>query len=239
MPCSFPEPALSQHVFFSSRTWRRLTMSITDMRGADLRGYRTADREEVGTNKSKLLAATAVILGLVAVGAYAYTSHSLLPSAPVKQQAAAVSQPVAMTPPSQPSTSQPELAMPAPQAVPAPDVKASAPQTFAPQTLVKVHPTLKSEPAKRKPHVKARVPSTDESSSSPSVTSTDTAQSPSAAAPSVDTTTLYTAAPTTTQQNTITPQSVTPDTTTNTAPAQPQVQPPAPGQTAPQTQPQQ
>ena len=63
----------------------------------DLRGY-SASRPEEASSKSKLLAATAVILGVVAVGAYAYTSHGIMPSSTAPQHAA-ISQPIPLTPP--------------------------------------------------------------------------------------------------------------------------------------------
>ena len=73
----------------------------------DLRGYTVREPENAST-RTKLLAATAVVLGVVAVGAYAYTSHSLLPSRPA-QHNAAVNQPIPLTPPAQPAMNQPEV----------------------------------------------------------------------------------------------------------------------------------
>ena len=75
-------------------------MSMTEMRDTDLRSFHTSGLEETASSKSKLLAAAAVILGVIAVGAYAYTSHSLLPAKTTAQQQ--ISQPVAMTPPPAP-----------------------------------------------------------------------------------------------------------------------------------------
>jgi hypothetical protein len=200
-------------------------MSMTEMRGRDdLRGYHTAGPEEA-TSKSKLLAAAAVVLGVVAVGAYAYTSHSLLPSAPVHQTSAA-SQPVAMTPPVQPATTQPDAATSAPQATPAPEVQTPAPEakTAAPRTILKAKPvsTVKAKLTAHTTTVKT-APQTQQSAT-PSQTVT-----PGITSPNTDTATPYTAAPSTT-----TPQNTAPD---NTMTQQPQTQQPTtPDQSALQTQ---
>jgi type IV secretory pathway VirB10-like protein len=129
-------------------------MSMTEIRDADLRGVHTTE-PEAATSKSKLLAAAAVILGLAAVGAYAYTSHGILPTTPQK---VVVSQPIAMTPPlAQPAT-QPDVATPAPQAV------APAPEAQAPAPDVKVQAQKSSPKAKATEHVthvRARAPGID------------------------------------------------------------------------------
>ncbi len=200
-------------------------MSMTDMRGADLRGYHASEPEE-SSSKSKLLAATAVVLGVVAVGAYAYTSHSLLPSTPVKQQSA-VNQPVALTPSAQPVVTQPDAVTPAPQTVATPEVQSPAPEikTTAPSRLVKAK-SASTVKAKLTDHTSA-VKTAPESETSSPMTSPDAAQMPSAPSQSVtpDTTPSYTAAPSTTQQS-------APDTTTT---QQPQIQQQAvPDQSAPQ-----
>ena len=204
-------------------------MSMTEIRDADLRGFHTTGPEEA-TSKSKLLAAAAVILGLAAVGAYAYTSHSLLPSTPQKT---VISQPIAMTPPpASPATTQPDTATPAPQVVaPAPEVQAPAPEVQA--KAVAPQAPAKAKASQHVTHVRARTP---ESTSTPAATPPDTttvpaAPSQSVAPPNIDTTTPYTAAPVTTPQNTVTPQTAAPDTTTQqpqTTPDQGAPQPPSP-----------
>jgi hypothetical protein len=203
-------------------------MSMTEIRDADLRGFHTTGPEEAAS-KSKLLAAAAVILGLAAVGAYAYTSHSLLPSTPQKT---VISQPIAMTPPpASPATTQPDTATPAPQVVaPAPEVQAPAPEVKA--KAVAPQAPAKAKASQHVTHVRARTP---ESTSTPAATPPDTtvpaAPSQSVAPPNIDTTTPYTAAPVTTPQNTVTPQTAAPDTTTQqpqTTPDQGAPQPPSP-----------
>ena len=127
----------------------------------DLRGYTVREPEQAST-KSKLLAAAAVILGVAAIGAYAYTSHSLLPSAPVSQKSVS-NQPVPLTPPAQPAMTQPEAATPAPQT--APQVQAPAPEINAPapQAVTKI------KPAQHAAHVKAHTLETQQPASTPAV----------------------------------------------------------------------
>lgn len=195
----------------------------------DLRGYTVREPEQAST-KSKLLAAAAVILGVAAIGAYAYTSQSLLPSAPVSQMNFS-NQPVPLTPPAQPAMTLPEAATPAPQATP--QVQAPAPEINAPAPQAAVRP----KPAQHIAHVKARTPETQQPVSTPTVTQQDTTQTPAipsqtvtpnTATPSTDTTTPYTSAPATTTPQNATPQSTAPDSAT----PQPQ---PTPDQSAPQT----
>ena len=193
----------------------------------DLRGY-TVHEPEGASPRSKLLAAAAVILGVAAIGAYAYTSHSLLPSAPAPQKIVA-EQPVPLTPPAQPATTQPQTPAPqiAPQVqAPAPEINAPAPQAV-PKTRSSRHVT----------HAKPRIPETQKPVSRPAVTPPDTTQvpatpsqtvTPNTSAPGMETTTPYIAAPATPQN--ATPQSTVPDSTTT---QQPQA---TPDQSARQTQ---
>ncbi len=231
--CSTRNPRL--HFTFPSHTIHGgNTMSMTEMRDADLRGFHTSELEEAGTSRSKLLAAAAVILGVVAIGAYAYTSHSLLPSTNVVHQQ--VSQPIAMTPSPAPVTTQPDTSAPAPQA--APDVQAPAPEikAAAPEASVKAKPsaTVKAKLTEHSAPVKStRAPV--EMQSTPSVAPSDTTPAPDTSSPATPQATPYTAPPATTPDQTVTPQVASPDNTTTTQQPQTQQQT-TPDQSAPQTQ---
>jgi len=238
VPCG-PSPTLSghKHALFRTGTgfaaarflfipYMERSIAMTKVM-TDLRGYTVREPENAST-RTKLLAATAVVLGVVAVGAYAYTSHSMLPSAPTQQKTVA-SQPIPLTPPAQPAMSQPGVSAPAPQqtpavqSMPAPEISAPAPQK-----------PMKAQSSTHVAHVKAR---TTQPAKPLAVTPSDTtpvpATPPQTVTPNAETTSPYSAAPSATPPQATTPQTTVPDTTTNTTTQQPQA---TPDQSAPQTQ---
>jgi hypothetical protein len=172
----------------------------------DLRGY-TVREPEGATTGTKLLAAAVVLLGVAAIGAYAYTSHSLLPSTPQK---VATYKPIPLTPPAQPATPPPQSA---------PQTQSTAPEINAPAP----HAAVKAKSSERIANP-VRTPAA-QPETAPATTPPDTARVP--ATPSQ--TNVAPTAPATTPQNTETPQSTAPADTQ-------QPQQPTPDQTTPQTQ---